>query len=91
MLIAYFVGAVLVVSGVGLMVARWRQRAAAFAGGVLVVVVVFFYGPILIAQMGTPGALEGVNYFGDTLLFAGTALLAGFSQELVERIGVPRE
>ncbi|MGA8937566.1 MAG: hypothetical protein WB439_00220 [Acidobacteriaceae bacterium] len=90
MVIAYFVGAVLVVAGVGLMVPRMRQRAAALAGSVLVLVVIFFYGPILIAQMGTPLALEGVNYFGDTLLFAGTALLAGFSAELVERVGVPR-
>jgi hypothetical protein len=56
----------------------------------LLVVVIFFYGPILIAQIGTPLALEGANYFGDTLLFAGTVLLAGFSTELVERVGRPR-
>ncbi|MGA7155706.1 MAG: hypothetical protein WBY53_02600 [Acidobacteriaceae bacterium] len=89
--IAYFIGAVLVVCGVGMLVARWRQSAAAFAGTVLALVVIFFYGPILIAQMGTPGALEGANYFGDTLLFAGTVLLAGFSTELMERVGAPRD
>jgi hypothetical protein len=29
-------------------------------------------------EIGTPLAVEGVNYVGDTFLFAATALLAGF-------------
>jgi hypothetical protein len=45
---------------------------------VLVVLTVFFYVPILVMEIHTPVAVEGVNYVGDTLLFAGTALLAGF-------------
>ena len=39
----------------------------------------FFYVPILVMEIQTPLGVEGVNYVGDTLLFAATALLAGFS------------
>jgi hypothetical protein len=44
---------------------------------------VFFYIPILVAQFHTtPLAVEGINYAGDTLLFAAAALLAGFATDL---------
>ena len=43
---------------------------------------VFFYLPIFLMEMHTPLAVEGVNYVGDTLLFAATALLAGFGAEV---------
>jgi hypothetical protein len=43
--------------------------------------VVFFYVPILVTEIGSPLAVEGVNYVGDTLLFAATALLAGFGAD----------
>jgi uncharacterized membrane protein len=39
------------------------------------------YVPILITEIHSPLAVEGVNYVGDTLLFAATALLAGFSSD----------
>jgi len=77
-LLSYFVGAVLLMAGVGLMVPRMRRVAAAGAGVVLVLLTVFFYVPILVMEIRGPLAVEGVNYVGDTLLFAGTALLAGF-------------
>ena len=77
-LIAYFVGATLLVAGVGLMFRRTRGVAAAGAGSVLVLLTVFFYIPILVTEIHSPLAVEGVNYVGDTLLFAATALLAGF-------------
>jgi len=77
-LIAYFVGATLLVAGVGLMIRRTRSIAAAGAGSVLVLLTVFFYVPILVTEIHSPLAVEGVNYVGDTLLFAATALLAGF-------------
>jgi hypothetical protein len=38
---------------------------------------VFIYGPILIAALGNPSTdvkVEGINYFFDTLLFAGAIL-----------------
>jgi hypothetical protein len=47
---------------------------------VLLLLTIFFYIPILITEIHTPLAVEGVNYVGDTLLFAATALLAGFGE-----------
>lgn len=81
-LIAYFVGATLLVAGVGLMIRGTRRIAAAGAGTVLVLLTIFFYIPILVTEMHSPLAVEGVNYVGDTLLFAATALLAGFDSKL---------
>jgi uncharacterized membrane protein len=80
-LLAYVVGAILLVAGVGLMIRRTRRTAAAFAGTALLLLTVFFYVPILILEIRTPLAVEGVNYVGDTLLFAATALLAGFGAD----------
>ena len=77
-LLAYFVGAVLLAAGIGLMIPRMRRTAAASAGTVLVLLTFFFYVPILVMEIQTPLGVEGVNYVGDTLLFAATALLAGF-------------
>lgn len=76
--IAYFVGAVLVVAGVALLIGRKVRIAAASAGLVLVLLVAFFYVPIFLTEMHTPLALEGMNYVGDTLLFGATVLLAGW-------------
>jgi uncharacterized membrane protein len=80
-LLAYIVGLTLLAAGVGLMIRSSRRTAAAFAGTVLVLLTIFFYVPILITEIGTPLAVEGVNYVGDTLLFAATALLAGFGAD----------
>jgi uncharacterized membrane protein len=77
-LLAYIVGITLLVSGIGLMIRRTRRTAAATAGTVLVLLTVFFYIPILATEIHSPLAVEGINYVGDTLLFAATALLAGF-------------
>jgi uncharacterized membrane protein len=78
--IAWVVGITLVVAGVALLV-RFRVRmAAAGAGMVLLLLVVCFYGPLLVAEFST-NPVEGLNYFADTLLFAGTVLLAGLEAE----------
>jgi uncharacterized membrane protein len=79
-LIAYITGATLLAAGVGLMIPRTRRTAAATAGTVLLLLTIFFYIPILMTEIHTPLAVEGVNYVGDTLLFAATALLAGFGE-----------
>ena len=84
MLLAYVVGITLLAAGVGLMIPRARRLAAASAGAVLVLLTVFFYVPILITEIHSPLAVEGVNYVGDTLLFAATALFAGFSTSQIE-------
>jgi uncharacterized membrane protein len=85
-LLAYIVGITLLAAGIGLMIPRTRQTAAATAGTVLLLLTVFFYVPILITEIGSPLAVEGVNYVGDTLLFAATALLAGFTPNLIESL-----
>jgi uncharacterized membrane protein len=80
-LLAYIVGATLLAAGVGLMIPRTRRAAAASAGIVLLLLTIFFYVPILATEIRSPLAVEGVNYVGDTLLFAATALLAGFGAD----------
>jgi uncharacterized membrane protein len=80
-LLAYIVGATLLAAGVGLMIRRTRRTAAASAGIVLLLLTIFFYVPILATEIRSPLAVEAVNYVGDTLLFAATALLAGFGAD----------
>jgi uncharacterized membrane protein len=80
-LLAYIVGITLLAGGVGLMIRRTRRTAAAIAGTVLLLLTIFFYVPILLLEIHSPLAVEGVNYVGDTLLFAATALLAGFGAD----------
>ncbi len=77
-LLAYIVGTTLLAAGFGLMIRRTRRAAAAIAGTVLLLLTIFFYLPILMMEIRSPLAVEGINYVGDTLLFAATALLAGF-------------
>jgi uncharacterized membrane protein len=89
-LLAYLVGIILLVGGVGLIIypmiqaagaRRMIQVAAAGAGVMLLLLTVFFYLPIFVMEIHAPLAVEGINYVGDTLLFAGTVLLAGFGAE----------
>jgi uncharacterized membrane protein len=80
-LLSYIVGITLLAAGPGLMIPRTCRTAAAIAGTGLLLLTIFFYVPILIMEVHTPLAVEGVNYVGDTLLFAATALLAGFSAD----------
>lgn len=53
------------------------------AGLMLLLLTAFFYVPIFAMEIHSPLAVEGINYVGDTLLFAGTVLLAGFGADLV--------
>jgi len=80
-LLAYIVGITLLVAGVGLTIRRNGRTAAAIAGTVLLLLTIFFYVPILLLEIRSPLAVEGVNYVGDTFLFAATALLAGFGAD----------
>ena len=51
--------------------------AATYLGTWIVLLVVFIYGPMLIASFSNPNTdvkVEGINYFFDTLLFAGAIL-----------------
>lgn len=81
-LLAYLVGLALLAGGVGLFIPRVARLAAAGSGLALVVLTAFFYLPIFLTEAHTPLAVEGLNYIGDTLLFAATVLLAGFGPDL---------
>ncbi len=76
-LIGYLTGAILLVAGASILLARKTRVAATYLGTWLVLLVVFIYGPILIASLADPSTgakVEGINYFADTLLFAGAVL-----------------
>ena len=81
LLIGYLTGAILLVAGASILLARKTRIAATYLGIWIVLLVLFIYGPILIAQMSDPSTavkVEGINYIADTLLFAGAILaLAG--------------
>ena len=77
LLIGYLTGAILLVAGVSMLLAKKTRMAATYLGTWIVLLVLFIYGPILIAQMADPSIgtqVEGINYFADTLLFAGAIL-----------------
>ena len=80
-LLSYLVGITLFLAGVGLVMRAGIRMAAAGAGVALLMLTAFFYVPILLTEIRTPLAVEGMNYVGDTLLFAATALLAGFGTD----------
>jgi uncharacterized membrane protein len=77
MLISYVTGAILLVAGVCILLAKKTRMAATYLGTWIVLLVILIYGPILIAALADPSTdvkIEGINYFFDTLLFAGAIL-----------------
>jgi uncharacterized membrane protein len=75
--IGYLTGAILLVAGVFILLAKKTRMAATYLGTWIVLLVVFVYGPILMAALADPKTevrVEGLNYFFDTLLFAGAIL-----------------
>ena len=69
---AYLAGTVLVAAGVALIVNKKAQMAATCLGIMILLLVLFVYLPILVAS---PVDLVSLNYFFDTLLFSGAALV----------------
>jgi hypothetical protein len=52
---------------------------AACVGGWILLLILVIYGPVLIGALSNPAIgvkIEGINYFADTLLFAGVILAA---------------
>jgi uncharacterized membrane protein len=77
LLIGYLTGAILLVAGTFILLAKNTRMAATYLGTWIVLLVLFIYGPILITQISDPSTavkVEGINYFADTLLFAGAIL-----------------
>jgi hypothetical protein len=77
LLIGWLTGAILVIAGVCILLNKKTRMATTYLGTWIVLVVVFIYGPILIAALADPSTnvkIEGINYFFDTMLFAGAIL-----------------
>ena len=77
LLIDYLTGAILLVAGVSILLYKKTRMGATYLGTWIVLLVLFIYGPILIVSLLDPSTavkVEGINYFADTLLFAGTIL-----------------
>ena len=77
LLIGYLTGVILVVAGLAILLGKKTRTAATYLGTWIVLLVLFIYGPILIASLSDPSTavkIEGINYFADTLLFAGAIL-----------------
>jgi uncharacterized membrane protein len=72
----YLGGAVLVAAGIGLVLNKTARIAAASIGALMTAAVLFLYLPILVQACveSTPAINEALNYFADTLLYAGSAL-----------------
>jgi uncharacterized membrane protein len=76
-LIGYVTGAALLVTGGSILLSRNTRTVAACLGGWILLLVLVVYGPVLIAALSDPRTavkMEGINYFADTLLFAGVIL-----------------
>lgn len=75
----YLTGVVLLAAGVALLLNKRARVGAACVGLAAALLTFFLYTPILIASIlhGGQGSelVEALNYVGDTLLFAGAALL----------------
>ena len=77
LLIGYLTGAILLVAGTCILLGKNTRMAATYLGTWIVLLVIFIYGPILIVSLANPTTavkIEGIDYFFDTLLFAGTIL-----------------
>jgi len=76
-LIDYVTGAALLVAAGSVALNTHARTAATCLGGWILLTIVAIYVPVMIAalaQPATPVKLEGINYFADTLLFAGSVL-----------------
>ena len=77
LLIGWLTGAILFVAGVCILLNKKTRTAATYLGTWVVLLVMFIYGPILFAALADPSTdvkVEGINYFFDTMLFAGAIL-----------------
>jgi uncharacterized membrane protein len=76
-LIDYVTGAALLIVGGSALLNRKTRAAATFVGAWILLMVLIIYGPVLIVSLLQPSVgveVEGINYFADTLLFAGAIL-----------------
>ncbi|HKV91980.1 MAG TPA: hypothetical protein VJW20_05485 [Candidatus Angelobacter sp.] len=78
-LIDYVTGAALLVAGVSILLNRKARTVAACVGGWILLTILVIYVPVMIGALASPNIgikIEGINYFADTLFFAGVILAA---------------
>ena len=77
MIIGYLTGAILLVCGTSILLKKKTRMAATYLGTWIALLVFTVYAAILIASFADPSTdvkVEAVNYFTDTMLFAGAIL-----------------
>ena len=78
-LIDYVTGAALLVTGASILLNKKTRTVAACAGGWILLTILVIYVPVMIMALAAPEIgvkVEGINYFADTLFFAGVILAA---------------
>lgn len=76
-LIDYVTGAALLVAAGSVLLRRKSREIAASVGGWILLMIAAIYIPVMISALRVPDIgvkIEGINYFADTLLFAGVIL-----------------
>src|SRR5215471_1875302 len=89
-LIDYVTGAALLVAAGSILLNRKTRMVTTYLGGWILLMVLVIYGPVLIVALSDPGIgveVEGINYFADTLLFAGTVLAVAKSTPRSDVVG----
>jgi uncharacterized membrane protein YphA (DoxX/SURF4 family) len=77
--IDYVTGAGLLVTGASILLNRKTRTVAACVGGWILLTILVIYTPVMIMALSDPSIgvkVEGINYFADTLFFAGVILAA---------------
>lgn len=78
-MIDYVTGAGLLVAGASILLNKKTRTVAGSVGGWILLTILVIYVPVMIAALSSPNIevkVEGINYFADTLLFAGVILAA---------------
>ncbi|SRR5579871_1910636 len=72
----YFTSVAMVVGGIGMLVPPFTRRAALWLGALAVFLIVVIYLPVMLASRD----IVGLNYFTDTMVYAGVLLIAADAQ-----------
>ncbi|HZR56675.1 MAG TPA: hypothetical protein VFA74_07370 [Terriglobales bacterium] len=89
-LIDYVTGAALLFAAGSVLLARKTRFVASCVGGWLLLMVLVIYGPVMIGALSQPAIgieVEGINYFADTLLFAGVILALASAAPQSDAVG----
>jgi len=72
----YLTGIALALAGLSIVINQKSHIAVTALGLVILLLVIFIYGPMMLATWTGDGSkIEGLNFFADTLMFGGAALI----------------